>query len=34
MDDLIFLAASGAFFVVAVVYLYGCQALKGGRGNA
>ncbi len=34
MDDLIFLAASVGFFVVAAAYLYGCRALKGGRGNA
>jgi hypothetical protein len=34
MSDLIFLAASIAFFVVAVVYVRGCQALKGGRDDA
>ncbi len=34
MSDLIFLAASFAFFFVSVVYVYGCQSLKGGDGNA
>jgi hypothetical protein len=34
MSDLVFLAASVAFFVIAVAYVYGCQSLKGGGGNA
>jgi hypothetical protein len=34
MSDLVFLAASIVFFVVAVLYLYGCQSLKGGGDNA
>ena len=34
MSDLIFVAASVVFFVVAVVYLSGCERLKGGRGDA
>jgi hypothetical protein len=34
MTDLIFLAASIVFFVVAVAYVYGCQRLKGGRNDA
>lgn len=34
MSDLIFLAASLFFFLVAVLYLYGCQCLKGGGDNA
>jgi hypothetical protein len=34
MSDLIFLAASLAFFLVAVLYLYACQSLKGGRDDA
>jgi hypothetical protein len=34
MTDLIFLAASLAFFAVAVLYTYGCQSLKGGRDDA
>jgi len=34
MSDLIFLAASFAFFFVAVAYVYGCQSLKGGDDNA
>jgi len=34
MSDLVFLAASFAFFLVAVLYVYGCQALKGGRDDA
>jgi hypothetical protein len=34
MSDLIFLAASVVFFVIAVWYVNGCQALtKGGRNN-
>jgi hypothetical protein len=34
MSDIAFLAASFAFFFVAVLYVYGCQSLKGGGGNA
>jgi hypothetical protein len=34
MTDLAFLAASIVFFVVAVLYVHGCQNLKGGGGNA
>jgi hypothetical protein len=34
MTDLIFLAVSLAFFVVAVAYTHGCQSLKGGRDDA
>jgi hypothetical protein len=34
MSDLVFLAASIVFFVVAFLYLYGCQSLKGGGDNA
>jgi hypothetical protein len=34
MSDLVFLAASFAFFFVAVLYVYGCQSLKGGRDDA
>jgi hypothetical protein len=34
MSDLIFVAASLAFFVVAVLYVRGCQSLKGGRYDA
>jgi hypothetical protein len=34
MFDLIFVAASLAFFFVAVLYTHGCQSLKGGRDDA
>jgi hypothetical protein len=34
MSDIVFLAVSFAFFFVAVLYVYGCQSLKGGGGNA
>jgi len=34
MSDLIFVAASVVFFVVAVVYIRGCQSLQGGRKDA
>jgi len=34
MSDLVFLAATFAFFIVAVFYVYGCQSLKGGRDDA
>jgi hypothetical protein len=34
MTDAIFFAASIAFFVVALAYVYGCQRLKGGRHDA
>ena len=34
MLDLIFLAVSLMFFVIAVAYVHGCQSLKGGGDNA
>ena len=34
MSDIVFLSASLAFFFIAVLYVYGCQSLKGGGGNA
>jgi hypothetical protein len=34
MSDLVFLAASLVFFVVAVAYVHGCRSLKGGRDDA
>jgi hypothetical protein len=34
MTDVIFLAASLAFFLVAIVYVYGCDSLKGGKDHA
>jgi len=34
MIDLIFVAATVAFFLIAVVYASGCERLKGGRGDA
>jgi hypothetical protein len=34
MTDVIFLAASFAFFIVAVLYVYGCDSLKGGSDHA
>ncbi len=34
MLDLIFLAVSLMFFVIAVAYVHGCQSLKGGGNNA
>jgi hypothetical protein len=34
MSDLVFLAASLAFFFVAVLYIYGCDSLRGGKDNA
>ena len=34
MSDVIFVAATVLFFVIAVVYVSGCERLKGGRGNA
>jgi hypothetical protein len=34
MSDIVFLAASLAFFFVAVLYIYGCKSLKGGREDA
>ena len=34
MSDLAFLAASLVFFAVAILYVYGCQSLKGGRDDA
>jgi hypothetical protein len=34
MSDVIFVAASIVFFVVAALYLSGCMRLKGGRNDA
>jgi hypothetical protein len=34
MSDLIFLAVSFVFFIVAMLYVFGCQSLKGGGGHA
>jgi hypothetical protein len=34
MNDVIFLAASIVFFIVAGAYVHGCQQLKGGRNDA
>jgi hypothetical protein len=34
MTDVIFLAASFAFFIVAILYVYGCDSLKGGNDHA
>jgi hypothetical protein len=34
MSDVIFLAASVVFFVIAGLYVRGCQQLKGGRDDA
>jgi len=34
MSDLVFVAASVFFFVIAVWYLNGCKSLKGGGDNA
>jgi hypothetical protein len=34
MSDIVFLAATFVFFFVAVLYVYGCQSLKGGRDDA
>jgi hypothetical protein len=34
MFDLIFIAASLAFFAVAVLYVHGCRSLRGGRDDA
>ena len=34
MSDVIFLAVSVVFFVVAVAYVYGCDSLRGGGNNA
>jgi hypothetical protein len=34
MSDIAFLAATFVFFLVAVLYVYGCQTLKGGRDDA
>ena len=34
MSDLVFLAASVVFFLVAVMYVDGCRLLKGGRDDA
>jgi hypothetical protein len=34
MSDLVFLASTAAFFVLGLVYVYGCESLRGGDGNA
>jgi len=34
MSDLVFFAATFVFFLVAMLYVYGCQSLKGGRDDA
>jgi hypothetical protein len=34
MLDVIFVATTVLFFVIAVAYAGGCERLKGGRGNA
>lgn len=34
MSDLVFVGASLIFFVVAVLYVSGCESLKGGGGHA
>jgi hypothetical protein len=34
MSDLVFVASSLVFFVVALAYQHGCQSLKGGRDDA
>ena len=34
MSDIAFLVASIVFFVVAVLYVHGCESLRGGGGNA
>jgi len=34
MIDLMFVAATLAFFLLAVIYASGCERLKGGRGDA
>jgi len=34
MDDLIFVIASLAFFLVALLYVCGCASLKGARRDA
>lgn len=34
MSDLVFLAASVVFFVIAAAYVSGCESLKGGDDNA
>jgi hypothetical protein len=34
MSDLVFLAASVVFFLVAVAYVHGCRQLRGGDDNA
>jgi hypothetical protein len=34
MTDVVFFVASIAFFVVAALYVSGCQKLKGGRYDA
>jgi len=33
MSDLVFSAAALVFFFVAVLYIHGCESLKGGRHN-
>jgi hypothetical protein len=34
MTDVLFLAASIVFFLIAGLYVYGCEELKGGRNDA
>jgi hypothetical protein len=34
MSDIAFLSASLVFFFVAILYVYGCQSLKGGHKDA
>jgi len=34
MSDFVFFAASIVFFLVAVLYVHGCESLKGGRDDA
>jgi hypothetical protein len=34
MSDIVFLAASIVFFLIAGAYVYGCGQLKGGRNDA
>ena len=34
MSDIAFFAASIVFFLIAVLYVHGCESLRGGGGNA
>jgi len=34
MSDLVFFAATAAFFIIALVYVHGCESLRGGGGHA